>query len=89
VSAKHWPRCDRPTRISKIDNAALRSSLYMRALSAMHFNPTVRAVVARLKQPGRPQPKQIVVAAMRHFLVLSSGVLKTGKPYDSAIAMPA
>jgi transposase len=80
---------NRPTRISKIGNAALRSSLYMPALSAMRFNPAVRALVARLKQAGRLHPKQIVVAAMRKLLVLCFGVLKTGKPFDPAIAMPA
>jgi transposase len=79
---------DRPTRISKIGNAALRSSLYMPALSAMRFNPAVAALVARLKEAGRLTPKQIVVAAMRKLLVLCFGVLKTGKPFDPAIAMP-
>jgi hypothetical protein len=38
---------------------------------------------------GRLQPKQIVVAAMRKLLVLCFGVLKTGKRFDPAIAMPA
>ena len=80
---------DRPTRISKIGNATLRSSLYMPALSAMRFNPAVAALVARLKQAGRLKPKQIVVAAMRKLLVICFGVLKTGKPFDPAIAMPA
>ena len=80
---------DRPTRISKIGNAALRSSLYMPALSAMRFNPAVAALVARLKEAGRLTPMQIVVAAMRKLLVLCFGVLKTGKPFDPAIAMPA
>jgi transposase len=80
---------DRPTRISKIGNATLRSSLYMPALSAMRYNPAVAALVARLKQAGRLKPKQIVVAAMRKLLVICFGVLKTGKPFDPAIAMPA
>jgi transposase len=80
---------DRPTRISKIGNAALRSSLYMPALSAMRFNPAVAALVARLKEAGRLTLKQIVVAAMRKLLVLCFGVLKTGKPFDPTIAMPA
>jgi transposase len=80
---------DRPTRISKIGNATLRSSLYMPALSAMRFNPAVAALVARLKNAGRLKPKQIVVAAMRKLLVLCFGVLKTGKRFDPTIAMPA
>jgi hypothetical protein len=40
-------------------------------------------------QAGRLTPKQIVVAAMRKLLVICFGVLKTGKPFDPAIAMPA
>jgi transposase len=80
---------DRPTRISKIGNATLRSSLYMPALSAMRCNPAVAALVARLKSAGRLKPKQIVVAAMRKLLVLCFGVLKTGKRFAPTIAMPA
>jgi transposase len=80
---------DRPTRISKIGNATLRSALDMPALSAMRFNPAVAALVARLKSAGRLKPKQIVVAAMRKLLVLCFGVLKTGKPFEPTIAMPA
>jgi len=80
---------DRPTRISKIGNAALRSSLYMPALSAMRYNPAIAALVARLKSAGRLKPKQLVVAAMRKLLVICFGVLKTGQRFDPAIAMPA
>ena len=80
---------DRPTRISKIGNAVLRSALYMPALAAMRFNPAVAALVARLKTAGRLKPKQIVIAAMRKLLVLCFGVLKTGKPFDPSIAMSA
>ncbi len=80
---------DRPTRISKIGNATLRSSLYMPALSAMRYNPAIAALVARLKSAGRLKPKQIVVAAMRKLLVICFGVLKTGQRFDPALAMPA
>jgi transposase len=78
---------DRVTRISKVGNAILRAALYMPALSAMRYNPAIVALVARLKCRGRLTPKQIVIAAMRKLLVLCFGVLKTGKPFDSAIAM--
>ena len=78
---------DRITRISKIGNAVLRAALYMPAMSAMQHNPAIVALVARLKARGRLKPKQIVVAAMRKLLVLCFGVLKTGKPFDPAIAM--
>jgi transposase len=56
-------------------------------LSAMRYNPAIVALVTRLKSRGRLKPKQIVVAAMRKLLVLCVGVLKTGKPFDPAIAM--
>jgi transposase len=78
---------DRVTRISKIGNAVLRAALYLPAMSAMRYNPAIVALVARLKSRGRLKPKQIVVAAMRKLLVLCFGVLKTGKPFDPALAM--
>ena len=78
---------DRQTRISKIGNAVLRAALYMPAMSAMRHNPAIVALVTRLKARGRLNPKQIVVAAMRKLLVLCFGVLKTGKPFDPALAM--
>jgi hypothetical protein len=78
---------DRLTRISNIGNAVLRAALYMPAMSAMRYDPAIIARVTRLKSRGRLKPKQIVVAAMRKLLTLCFGVLKTGKPFDSAIAM--
>ncbi len=78
---------DCPTRISKVGNATLRSSLYMPALSAMRYDPAIAALVARLKSAARLKPKQIVVAAMRKLLVICFGVLKTGKRFDPAIAI--
>ena len=78
---------DRVTHISKIGNAVLRAALYMPAMSAMRYNPPIAALVTRLKSRGRLSPMQIVVAAMRKLLVLCFGVLKTGKPFDPAIAM--
>ena len=78
-----------PTRISKIGNATLRAALFMPALAAMRHNPAVAALTQRLRERGRLKGKQIVVAAMRKLLVICFGVLKTGKPFDAAIAMPA
>jgi transposase len=64
---------DRPTRISKIGNATLRSSLIASAVGDAFQNPAVAALVARLKEAGRLKPKQIVVAAMRKLLVICFG----------------
>ena len=60
----------------------------MPALSAMRYNPAIIALVARLKNARRLKPKQIVVAAMRKLLVICFEVLKAGKLFDAAIAMP-
>jgi transposase len=80
---------NQPTRISKIGNATLRTALYMPALTAIRHNPAVAALAARLRAQKRLKKKQIVIAAMRKLLVLCFGVLKTGKPFDATIAMPA
>ena len=45
-SARSGTSIDRPTRISKIGNAALRSALYRPVLAAMRLNP-------RDHRPGR------------------------------------
>jgi transposase len=79
---------NRPTRISKIGNATLRSALFMPAMSAMRCNTVVAALAARLRAQGRLKGKQIVVAAMRKLLMLCFGVLKTGRPFDAERAMP-
>jgi transposase len=78
-----------PTRISRIGNAKLRTALFMPAMVAMRFNPVIAAFVTRLRERGRLKGKQIVVAAMRKLLVICFGVLKSGKPFDPAIAMAA
>jgi transposase len=80
---------NQPTRISKIGNATLRSALFMPAMVAMRHNAAVAALVARLRAQGRLCGKQIVIAAMRKLLVICFGVLKSGKTFDAALAMPA
>jgi transposase len=73
-----------PARLCRVGNGALRRALYFPTLSAMRFNSLVRALSDRLEAQGRLKPKQIVAAAMRKLLHLCYGVLKTGKPFDSA-----
>ena len=78
---------DRPTRISKIGNATLRSALYMPALSAMQHNPVVAALAPEQKLnllahdgarhfAGQtwysPRPQGWGKSVFRHFI----GVLK-------------
>ena len=80
---------NRPSNISKIGNATLRTALFMPAMAAMRCNKAVMALVARLRAQGRLKGKQIVVAAMRKLLVLCFGVLKTGLPFKAELAMLA
>ena len=75
----------RSTRLSKLGNANLRSSLYFPAITALRYNPIVRDLSARLAERGKPK-MSIIAAAMRKLLVLAYGVLKTGRPFDATYA---
>jgi len=67
--------------LSKLGAARLRYALYLPALSAMRFNPLLRAFSARLLAAGKH--KMVVVAAvMRKLLHIVYGVLKHQRPFD-------
>jgi transposase len=72
---------NRPPRLSKIGSARLRKALFFPALSALRWNPCVKALADRLKANNRPK-MVIVAAAMRKLLTLAFGVLKSGRPFD-------
>jgi transposase len=76
---------DRPTRLSKIGSSRLRKALYFPALSALRWNPCVKALGDRLKERNRPK-MVIVGAAMRKVLTLAYGVLNSGCPFDPNFA---
>lgn len=59
--------------------AEVRSCLYMAAVSAMRFNPRMRAFAERLKARGKPF-KLAATAVMRKLAVQLNAILKTGKP---------
>jgi len=67
--------------ISRTGSASLRAALYMPALSAMRFNPLLRAFADRLRARGLAG-KAVVCAVMRKLLHLVYGVLKSGQPFD-------
>lgn len=75
------------SRLSKIGPGRLRKALYMPAVAALRWNPTIRAVRARLHAAGKP-PMVIVGAAMRKLIHLAYGVLKSGKAYEPTCAHP-
>jgi transposase len=78
----------RPPRLAKTGNSRLRRALYLPAIVAMRHNPAVRALAERLRARGK-RPMVIVGAAMRKLLHLIYGVLKSGKPFDPALAAAA
>jgi transposase len=78
----------RQPRRAKTGNSRLRRALYMPAIVAPRHNPAVRALAERLRTRGK-RPLVIVGAAMRKLLHLIYGVLKSGKPFDPALAMAA
>ena len=75
------------SRLSKIGPGRLRKALYFPALTALRWNPTIRAVRARLHGAGKA-PMVIVGAAMRKLIHLAYGVLKTGRAYKPMCAHP-
>jgi transposase len=75
------------SRLSKIGPGRLRKALYFPAVAALRWNPTIRAVRARLHAAGKP-PMVIVGAAMRKLIHLAYGVLKSGRAYEPTCAHP-
>jgi transposase len=75
----------RPSRIAKTGNANLRKALYFPAISAMRFNPVLRAFADRLRE-RRKSNLTIIAAAMRKLLTLAYGVLKSGQVFDPTYA---
>lgn len=58
----------------------VRRVLYMAALSAARFNPTVRAFYQRPVQAGKPK-RLALAAAMRKLVVILNAILRTGAPW--------
>jgi transposase len=63
--------------------AGVRSALYMAILSAVRYNPPVRAFYTRLRAAGKAV-KVAQVAAMRKLLVILNAVVRDNRPWDPA-----
>ncbi len=72
---------DPKRHISKKGNPAIRSMLYICAMSAIHFNPKMREFYDRIKK-SNPSGKVTLVAVMRKLLIYMYSVCKSKKPYD-------
>jgi transposase len=65
--------------------AGARSGLYMACLSAVRYNPVLRAAYTRLRAAGKPA-KVALVAAMRKLVVILNAMLRDNRPWDPAAA---
>jgi transposase len=63
--------------------AEVRSALYLAALSAVRYNPALRAFYRRLRAAGKPA-KLALTAAARKLLVIADAILRTGRPWQPA-----
>jgi transposase len=56
--------------------ARVREALYMGALIASRFNPTIKEFYERLVEAGKPKKKVALVACMRKLLVILNAVMR-------------
>jgi transposase len=64
--------------------ASVRRVLYMCALAAARFNPTIRAFYKRLRVAGK-RPKVALVACMRKLLTALNAILSSGRPWTASL----
>ena len=68
--------------------ADVRAVLYMSALSAVRYNPVIRAFYRRLCERGKPK-KVALVACMRKLLVILNAMLRHQTRWSPQIASAA
>ena len=61
--------------------AAVRTALYMAAVTAAQRNPAIQAFAERLKGLGKPY-KVLITACMRKLLVTLNAIIKSGQPWE-------
>lgn len=66
---------------------AVRSALYMSAVSAATHNPVFRAFYAKLRAKGK-EHNVAITAVMRRMLEVLNAMLATNREWDPALAMP-
>ncbi len=69
-------------RITWGGRAPVRAALYMAALSASRYEPTIKAFYDRLVLAGKPK-KVALVACMHKLLTIMNAVIKSGVPWSA------
>jgi len=69
------------SRLSKAGNGLIRAKLYMAAVTAIRYNPDVKALYERLVKRGKSKMAALG-AAMRKLVHICFGVLKHQTPYQ-------
>jgi transposase len=64
----------------------VRTVLYLATLAGCRFNPVLQAFQQRLLAAGKA-PKQARVACARKLLVMLNAMVRSGRPWDPAIAL--
>lgn len=64
--------------------AQVRTMLYMATLTAARSNDVIKGFYQRLIAKGKPK-KVALIACMRKLLVILNAMVRTGKPWDSAM----
>ena len=72
------------SRLSRVGSPRVRAGLYLPAISALRWNPVVKALGERMRGRGKTGRVRIV-AAMHKLLRLCFGVLKSGRPFDLSL----
>jgi transposase len=67
--------------------ANVRGALYMAALSASRFDPTIKAFYQHLLAAGKPK-KVALTACMHKLLTIINAVIKSGKPWQAGYPQP-
>ncbi|MDP9311013.1 MAG: transposase [Chloroflexota bacterium] len=73
------------SRLSKLGSSRVRHALYFPAVTALRCSPVIQAWANGLRARGKCE-LQIIGAVMRKLVHQAFGVLKSGRPYDPAMA---
>lgn len=91
VGAAPFPRDSgtfRGQRRIRGGRATVRCALYMATLSAIRWNPVIKAQYERLKERGKPF-KVAMIACLRRMLVILNTMARTNTPWNSALGAAA